>query len=284
MFGPHAHDHWLAIVGAERTRIGVTDRQFEARRLHRRCAGINAHGDVDKIHRGRADEAGDEFVGGLAVDLQGRADLLHPAVAHDHDAVAQRHRLDLVVGDEHRCRRYSRMQPLDLDPHLRAQFCVEVGQRLVEQKYLRVAHDAAAQRNALLLAAGQLFRLSLHQIVQPEHAGRAIDRDLDLGLGCFLVAEAKGEIVVDAHVLVERVVLEHHRDVAVAWRQMVDETVADPDVAAGDVFQACDHAQRRRLAAAGRADQRHELLVGDLEIDVLYGVEQRAIVLVELAE
>ena len=51
-----------------------------------------------------------------------------------------------------------------------------------------------------------------------------------------------------------------------------------------DVLQPRDHAQRRRLAAAGRADQRHELLVGDLEIDVLHGVKQRPVMLVELAE
>ena len=45
------------------------------------------------------------------------------------------------------------MQPLDLDAHLRPQFGVEIRQRLVEQKHLRIAHDAAAERDALLLAA-----------------------------------------------------------------------------------------------------------------------------------
>ena len=176
------------------------------------------------------------------------------------------------------------MQALDLDAHLGAQLGVEVRQRLVEQKHLRIAHDAAAERDALLLAARQLLRLALQQVVQAEHARGAVDRGLDLGFRGLLVAQAEGEIVVDAHVLVERVVLEHHGDVAVARRQVVDHPVADADVAAGDVLEARDHAQRRRLAAAGRADQGHELLVGDLEIDVLYGVEQRAIMLVELAE
>mgnify|MGYP003694802525 CR=1 FL=1 len=45
-----------------------------------------------------------------------------------------------------------------------------------------------------------------------------------------------------------------------------------------------DHAQGRRLAAARRTDQRHELLVGDLEVDVLHGVMERAVVLVELVQ
>jgi hypothetical protein len=176
------------------------------------------------------------------------------------------------------------MQALDLDPHLGAQLGVQVRQRLVEQEHLRIAHDAAAERDALLLAAGQLLRLALKQFMKPEHPGGTVDRRLDLGLRCFLVAQAEGQIVVHAHMLVERVVLEHHRDVAVARRQIVHQPVADPDVATGDVLQPRNHAQRRRLAAAGRADQRHELLVGNLEIDVLYGVKQRAIMLVELAE
>ena len=37
------------------------------------------HGHVDEIHRRRADEAGDEQVAGLAIDLRGRADLLDAA-------------------------------------------------------------------------------------------------------------------------------------------------------------------------------------------------------------
>ena len=41
----------------------------------------------------------DEDVYGIAVDLEWRADLLHQAVAHDHQPVAERHGLGLVMGD-----------------------------------------------------------------------------------------------------------------------------------------------------------------------------------------
>jgi hypothetical protein len=51
-----------------------------------------------------------------------------------------------------------------------------------------------------------------------------------------------------------------------------------------DVLKARDHAQRSRLAAARGADKGDELLVGDLEIDVLHGMVQRPVVLVDLAE
>ena len=77
------------------------------------------------------------------------------------------------------------------------------------------------------------------------------------------------------HVRIERVVLEHHRDVAVARRHVVDDVAADPDLAAGDLLQPGDHAQRGGLAAAGRADQHDELLVGDLEVDAVHRLVRR---------
>ena len=70
---------------------------------------------------------------------------------------------------------------------------------------------------------------------------------------------------------VEGVVLEDHRDVAVFGGHVVDHPLADADLAVGDLLQAGDHAQRGRLAAAGRADQHHELLVPDVQVQVVDG-------------
>ena len=46
--------------------------------------------------------------------------------------------------------------------------------------------------------------------------------------------------------------------------------VADVDLAVRDVLEPGDHAQRRRLAAAGRADHDDEFLVGNFEVDVVH--------------
>ena len=78
---------------------------------------------------------------------------------------------------------------------------------------------------------------------------------------------------VHGHVRIERVVLEHHGDVAVLRRHVVDDVAADQDLAAGDVLEAGDHAQRRRLAAARRADQDDELVVGDVEVDAAHRLD-----------
>ena len=115
---------------------------------------------------------------------------------------------------------------------------------------------------------GQLARLAAEQFADAEDLHRALDLLADPGLRHLPVAQPEGQIVVHAHVLVERVVLEHHRDVAVLGRQVVDHPLADRDRAGADLLEPGDHAQRGRLAAARRPDQHDELLVLDHEVDV----------------
>lgn len=50
---------------------------------------------------------------------------------------------------------------------------------------------------------------------------------------------------------------------------MLHRLTVDQDVATVDRLQPCDGAQRRRLAAAGLAEQHDELAIGDLQVHVL---------------
>ena len=203
----------------------------------------------------------------MMIEVVRRADLLDAALVHHHDAVGKRHGLDLVVCHVDGRRLHLLVHALDLGAHLHAQLGVEVGQRLVEQEDLGVAHDGAAHGDALTLAAGERFRPALEQFGDVENARGVLDPLLDLGLGEFAQLQAEGHVVEGRHVRIERVVLEHHGDVAVLRRQIVDHLAADADVAGGDFLQPRDHPQRRRLAAARRADQHDELVVRDVQID-----------------
>ncbi len=152
------------------------------------------------------------------------------------------------------------MQLGDLDAHLDAQAGVEVGERLVEQEDARVADDGAADGDALALAAGELLGLAVEQVGDLQDAGRVLDPRLG-GLGVDLrQLEAEAHVVVDGHVRVERVGLEHHRDAALGRRQVVDDLVADQQLARGDVLEPGDQAQQGGLAAARGADEDHELV------------------------
>src|SRR5665213_2662266 len=62
---------------------------------------------------------------------------------------------------------------------------------------------------------------------------------------------------------IERIVLEHHRDVALFGLDVVDDAIADRDGSGGNMFQSREHSQQGRLAAAGGADQDDEGAVLD---------------------
>ena len=214
-----------------------------------------AHPHRREIHRRRADEAGDKAVDRGVVEFKRLAHLLHQSILHHHDAIAQRHGLDLVVGDVDGRGVEPIVQLLQLDAHLHAKLCVQIGERLVEQEDLRLADDGAAERHALALPAGQLARLALEIILHAEDLGGHLHALGDLRAVDFAHLQAESHIVVDAHMRIERVVLEHHGDVAIHGRQLVHHHVADQDLTRGDRFEPRDHPQRGRLAAARRSDQ-----------------------------
>ena len=107
---------------------------------------------------------GDENARRLRVDLPRRADLLQDAAIHDRDAVGQRHRLRLIVGDVDRRRRQLALEPLQLAARVQAQLGVEIRERLVHQEDRRTPDDRPAQSDPLPLATGELTRLATEQL------------------------------------------------------------------------------------------------------------------------
>ncbi len=146
---------------------------------------------------------------------------------------------------------------------------VEVGQRLVEQEHRRLAHDGAADGDALALPAGEVARPPVEIGGELQRLRGAAHAAVDLGLVRLGEAQAEGHVLVDAHVRIERVGLEHHGDVALGRRHVVDLAPADRDLAGGDLLQPGDQAQQGRLAAARGTDEDDELAVLHLEIDVV---------------
>jgi len=115
------------------------------------------------------------------------------------------------------------MQRADFRAHLHAQLGVEVRERLVEQEQLGIAHDGAAHGDALALAARELARIASEQIVEAEDVGRLLHPLGDQRAVRLPQLQAEGHVVVHGLVRIERVVLEHHGDVAVARRHVVDD-------------------------------------------------------------
>jgi len=97
----------------------------------------------------------------MAVELSRRVDLLHDALVHDDDAIAERHRFGLIVRHEDRRDAEPLVQADQLGAHLHAELCVEIRKRLVHQERDRAAHERPADRNALPLPARECTRLAV---------------------------------------------------------------------------------------------------------------------------
>ena len=205
---------------------------------------------------------------GLLVDLARRADLHDAALVHHRDLVRQRQRLALVVGDVDRVMPSSRWSRLSSKRMRLAQLGVEIGQRLVEQQQLRLDHERAGQREALLLAAGELGRLAVGEMIElrPWSSTRItcsrISRLRELWRRP--AAGTRRSRTRSCAARSRRTGTPCRDRACSAGRRSprldgIDHAAVDLDLARCRAFEAGDRAQRRRLAAARGPEQREQL-------------------------
>jgi hypothetical protein len=80
--------------------------------------------------------------------------------------------------------------------------------------------------------------------------------------------------VAHRHGRVERVGLEHHGNVPVLRRDVVDDAAIDRDRAATGLLEAGNDVQQCGFAAAGGTDEHGELAAADCQIDALQHFQQ----------
>ncbi len=124
------------------------------------------------VHLRRAQEASYKQVGGVIVKRGRRIYLLDNTVFHNDDTRAHGHSLGLVVRDVNKRRGKTVVNFGNLGTHLNAQFCVEVGQRLVQKEYFRFADDSSSERDTLTLTARQSLGSAAQKVLNTEYARR----------------------------------------------------------------------------------------------------------------
>ncbi len=166
---------------------------------------------------------------------------------------------------------------------------VEVAGGLVADQQLRVGHDRARDRHALLLAAGELARLVLGAVGQADHVERDADVLAPLRLAQFRQQQRQFDVAFGGEHRHQVVELEHEADIARApfrqlpGRELVDAAAADQDLARGGLVEAADQVQQRGLAGARGPHQRHEVALGDVEREPLQHRHLLLAALVDLA-
>ncbi len=160
------------------------------------------------------------------------------------------------------------MQLDDLSAHGGTQLCIQVGQRLVQQEDCRVTDHCTAQSNTLTLATGQSLGLAVQQVLDLQNLCSLMHAAVDLVLRGLAQFQTECDVLVDGHVGVQSVALEHHGDITILRGNVVDEATADVHLALGDLLQTSDHTQGGGLSAARGADEDDEFLILDLQVEV----------------
>ncbi len=160
------------------------------------------------------------------------------------------------------------VQATHFETHLLTQVGVEIRQRLIEQQRFRLDDQRAGERDALLLAAGQLAGIAVGQGAELRRRQHGLDLLRDRAAIELSQFQPIRDIVGDRHVWPQRVALEDHRHVAPLRRHSARrrryEPVADIDLAGRRFDEPGDQAQRRSLTAARRAQQANQAAVVDM--------------------
>ena len=196
------------------------------------------------------------------------------AVGQQHDRVGQPRDLgDRVAHVDDRNMQIV-AQPLDVAQHLALARHVERGERLVHQQDPRLREQRAADRHALLFAAGELVRQSLQQRLEPEQFDDV--RRIDDTRGSRRATQSVEQVGLDVEVREKQCVLEYVAEPSLVRRQVdaasaVEQRLAvDDDASALRAADAGDRVDDAGLARARAAEQTDDRRLGakrDLELE-----------------
>ena len=226
------------------------------------------HSTLEEIHWRAPDKTGHERVRGLVVDSRGRTKLLNSSFMEHDDLFSEGHRLGLIVGNVKNGRPQLPVKTRQLHPHTGPERGVEIGERLVKKKYLRLADNRAAYGHPLSLAAAQFLRLPLQLPFDLQEAGRLTDSLPNFSFRQAPQAQGEGHVLVDVHVGIQGIALKDKGYVSLLRRQVVNALAVERDRSAGGLFQPGDKPEKGGLAAARGPQQYAELPIVHFERDL----------------
>jgi hypothetical protein len=161
------------------------------------------------------------------------------------------------------------LDPPDLVAELAADLGVQCGQWLVEQQHPGLDRQRPGQRDPLLLAAGDLVRVAARGLGQPDQLQQLQGPRPAAGRRGAADPQAESDVVGHGEVGEQAECLEHHAHAAPVGRVAGDVGPADVHAAGVGHLEAGEHPQGGRLAAAGRAEQRHQFAGAQDEVELV---------------
>lgn len=231
--------------------------------------GIRKFGGEDRDPR-RADELRDVTLRGTIKDLLWRAYLDDLSLAHHSNPVGECHRFALIVGNEEHCLADSVVKVFQFGAQSRSRGSVEMGEGLVKEEGCRVANDSFGDGNPLPFGGVEPGGPPVEDSFNAEKLRRGKNPLVNLVPGHPLSPKRKGDVLANGQVRIKGVKLKHHRDIPLARRQTRDISIVKEHLSGGGRLQAGNNAERCRLAAAGRTQQRDELPILNGQVKGFY--------------
>jgi len=221
-----------------------------------------------------------------ALAWMGQGDLDHlldppGARLHHHHPVGEKNRFVDIVGDQQRgdlCALADRQQFV---LHLLASQRIEGAERFVQQQDARAGHQPPGNRHALGHATGELVRVGTGKVGEPYQLNEILDALLAFVIAQGLVDQAQADVFLDRQPGKQPVLLKH--DAALA-ADAVDGPAVDADLALKGGVQADQQAQQGRLAATAGTDDGDEFAFGDVQAEIVDGLQFGAVDVEGLAD
>ena len=171
---------------------------------------------------------------------------------HEHDAIAEAHRLAHVVRDEDDGLAAFHPDVLDVAVELLAGERIERGEGLVHQQHPRVGRERAGQRDALLHAAGELVHMRMLELLEADELEEMVGDFLALGIPQIRPQfQPEHHVAEDVEPRKQRRFLEHDEPLPPG---PFHELAVGEHAAGIRHGQACDDVEQGRFAAAARPD------------------------------
>ena len=194
-------------------------------------------------------------------------------VVHDDEAVAELLGLVHVVGREQK-RHTLPLEAVEPVPDDVTRLRVEAGRRLVEEQHLGLVDERARDRQPALHAARERLDLVVRALRELDEVEELVGARAEVLPGQPEVAAVDDDVLADGQLHVERVLLRHDAEPRADLRAVaggIDVEHAQRPLRDGR--DAPDHAHRRRLARAVRAEEAERLAALQVEVDRVDGDE-----------
>ena len=181
---------------------------------------------------------------------------------HDHHAIGERDRFLKVVRDKKHRFAIGGPEVEQQITHNLPRLGVEWAEGFIHQEDFRIADQHLREADALALAAGQHVRIAVGEGAETDA------REPLLRAGAGFLARCAGGLEPDRHVVdrglpgEQRISLEQITGLAV---ERGERRAKDVHAACGGREQTGGDIEQRRLPAAGRADDRDELAIADVQ-------------------